>query len=181
MNRIAGFAVLALGALAHAQDEFPQPSKEHSFLRQFEGDWDARCRVFGHGAEPDFPESSGREYAKLGYGGFWLTLDFSGEMHEKSFEGRGTIGWDPLKEKYQLTWLDSLNPRMLIAEGSVDPAGKILSVEASVVDPVTQEPYQKKLVFEIKDKTTRTLTFLMAGAEGKDRKLMEIVYTRRGK
>ena len=181
MVKLTLLLALPFGVFPWFQDEpeFPKPAKEHSILRQFEGDWDAQCRILGHGAERDALESSGREYAKLGYGGFWLTLDFSGEMHEKSFEGRGTIGWDPLKKKYLVTWFDSLNPRMLIAEGDADPSGRILTVEATVVDPVCQEPYQKKLVFEIKDKTTRTLNFIMTDDEGKDRRLMEIVYTRR--
>jgi len=182
MGKLMLLLALPFGALPWFQDEpeFPRPAKEHSVLRQFEGDWDARCRVIGQGIEADreFLESSGREYAKLGYGGFWLTLDFTGEMHEKSFEGRGTLGWDPVKKKYLLTWFDSLNPRMLIAEGDADPTGKKITVVAGRTDPVTREPYQEKLVFETRDSNTRTLTFLMAGDDG-ERKAMEIVYTRR--
>ena len=183
MLKLTLLIALPFGLLPWFQEEpeFPRPAKEHSILRQFEGDWDAQCRVMVRGGDVDreFLESSGREYAKLGYGGFWLTLDFSGEMHEKSFEGRGTLGWDPLKKKYLLTWFDSLNPRMMIAEGNADPTGRKITVYASRVDPVTQDPYQEKLVFETRDSNTRTLTFIMPGDDGKDRKAMEIVYTRR--
>lgn len=175
---------VALAGVPGAQDapEFPKPQKEHSILKQFEGDWDAQCRLLypeEPGKDRESIQSRGREVAKLGYGDFWLVLDFTGEMHEKPFEGRGTIGYDPLKKKYVLTWFDSLNPRMMIAEGDADESGRMISLQADAVDPVTKEPYQQRLVFEVKDAGTRTLSFYFSVAEGKERKAMEIVYTRR--
>ena len=182
MRSIAWPIILGLVGAAPAQEtpEFPKPGKEHAFLKQFEGTWDAQCRVLGGDKDDsEFLESRGREIATVGYGDFWLVLDFTGEMHQKSFEGRGTIGYDPVRKKYVLTWFDSLSPRLTTAEGDADPSRKTLTVQARGIDPVSKDPVQQKMVFQIQDPDRHTLTFYMSGAEGKERKAMEIVYTRR--
>jgi hypothetical protein len=171
---------VALGGVALAQQdapEFPKPLKEHQILKQFEGDWDATCRITGK-ADKESLQSQGREAARVSYGGFWLVTEFKGEAHQKTFDGRGTIGYDPVKQKYVLTWIDSLNPRMMTAEGSADKDGKVLTFYGGCVDPSDKTQVQDKLVFEVRDGDTRTLTFYTTGAEKKDQKGTEILYTR---
>jgi hypothetical protein len=164
-------------ALAQEAPESQKPQKEHQILKQWEGDWDATARMTGK-SEKENVESRGRETAKLAYGGFWLVMEFTGESQQKAFQGRGTIGYDPAKQKYVLTWIDSMNPRMMTAEGSADKDGKVLTFYGECVDPSDKKQTQEKLVFEIRDADTRTLTFYTTGAEKKDQKGMEILYTR---
>jgi hypothetical protein len=173
---------IALGGVALAQDapEFPKPQKEHQILKQFVGDWDATCRMIGKvdKADKETMQSKGHEVAKLSYGGFWLVMEFTGEAHQKAFEGQGTIGYDPVKQKYVMTWVDSLNPRMMTAEGTADKDGKILTFYGECVDPSDKRQLQEKLVFEFKDADTRMLTITASGPEKKEPKGMEILYTR---
>lgn len=166
-------------ALALAQDapEFPKPQREHQILKQWEGDWDATCRLAARPGQENV-EFKGREAATLAYGGFWLVMELTGEAHRKTFQGRGTIGYDPAKQKYVLTWIDSLNPQMMTAEGGAEKDGKVLTFYGGCVDPSDKTQVQDKLVFEIRDADTRTLTFYTTGADRKDQKGMEILYTR---
>lgn len=183
MRIAAWIAVLALGTAVRAQDapEFPKPQKEHEILKQFEGEWDAVCRMVGKDQPGDREgaQSKGRETARLGYGGFWLVMDFKGEAQQKSFEGRGTIGYDPVKQRYMLTWIDSLNPRMMVAEGDTDKSGKALTFYGECVDPSDKSRSSEKLVFDFRDSNTRALTFYVGGADKQEQKAMEILYTRR--
>src|SRR5262249_30684806 len=73
MTHAALSMILGLVAVVAAQDqpEFPTPRREHSYLRQFEGEWEAVTQVFGKEDQPAY-ESTGRETAKLALGGFWL-------------------------------------------------------------------------------------------------------------
>jgi len=181
MRHAAWLVAVALGGVALAQDapEFPKPQKEHQILKQFEGDWDATCRMIGKSdTDKEEVQSKGHEVAKLSYGGFWVVMEFTGEAHRKSFDGRGTIGYDPVKQKYVLTWIDSLNPRMMTAEGTADKDGKILTFYGECVDPSDKKQTQEKLVFEFRNADTRTLTFSKGGGDAKDQKGMEILYTR---
>jgi hypothetical protein len=181
MRHTAWLIAVALGGVALAQDapEFPKPQKEHQILKQFEGDWDATCRMIGKtGTDKEEAQSKGHEVAKVSYGGFWMVMEFTGEAHQKSFDGRGTIGYDPVKQKYVLTWIDSLNPRMMTAEGTADKDGRTLTFYGECVDPSDKKQTQEKLVFEFRNADTRTLTFSKGGPDVKEQKGMEILYTR---
>lgn len=184
MRSIAWIVAVALGGVAGAQDapEFPKPQKEHAILKQFVGEWDATCRMTRKSDQDrsgnDTVQSKGHETAKLGFNGFWVVTDFTGQMHDKSFQGRGTIGYDPVKQKYLLSWIDSFNPRMMVAEGEADKSGKILTFYGECVDPSDKQQNSERLVFEFRDENTRTLTFTISGGDKKEQGGMEILYTR---
>jgi hypothetical protein len=182
MRIIVSVVALGLASYAFAQDtpEFPKPQKEHSLLKQFEGDWDAHGRMFGQMTKEGkaYPESKGRETAKMGYGGFWLAFEFNGEMHDRAYQGHGAMGYDPYKKKYQIVWIDSFNPRLMTAEGDADASGKTFTFHTTCVDPVSKEPLQETLVLQVKDADFWTMTMTFVGAEDKTHKGMTIEYTR---
>jgi len=120
----AWMALAGLMLAAEAQDhkEFPKPGKEQALLKQqFEGDWDA---VSKHEKDGKKEESKGTEGVKSAYGGFWLLFDYKGEHQGKTYTGLGTMGYDPMKKKYLLSWIDSMTPFAMWAEGEADSAGK---------------------------------------------------------
>lgn len=182
MKILVSVVAVALAGVAWAQDahEMPKPQKEHQLLKQFEGDWDAHVRMFGilNKEGKPIPETMGRETAKMGYGGFWLAVEFTGEMHQKPYDGHGAIGYDPMKKKYVLVWIDSMHPRLWTAEGEADASGKTFTFHSTGVDPMTKEPIQITQVFQIKDADSWTMTKSFVGAEDKERKGMQIEYTR---
>lgn len=172
-------AILGLFSVAGAQDkkEMPKPQKEHELLRQFEGQWEATSRSFLTSAKAE--ECQGAESARMGYDGFWLTIDFKGEVRGKPFQGYGTMGYDPRKTKYVMTWIDNMSPYSLWAEGDADAAGKVFTFISDGCDPETGKPARMRSVFEIKDADHRTLTFYAFGKDGPDRKFSEIQYARK--
>lgn len=180
MKTVMILLAAAGGVLATAvQDvkEMPRPQREHALLKQFEGEWDAAAQPFGTNKESD--RMKGTENARMGFGGFWLVIDHHGDHVGKIFEGHGTMGFDPRRKKYVMTWIDNFAPYAMWAEGDADAAGKVFTFTSEGFDPDTGKTIRVRTVHEVKDADHRTLTFYAPGRDGPERKLGEIHYTRR--
>jgi|SRR5579862_973935 len=179
MKTCCGVMMLSLATLAFAQDhkDYPKPGREHHLLKQqFEGDWDA---VSKHSQDGKMEESRGMESIKSGYGGYWLVLDYKGEMAGKPFTGHGTLGYDPFKKKYLMAWIDDVNPSAMWAEGEADSQGKTFTFTSEGYCPDLGKMSKFRTVMEVQDANHRTLTFYRPDHEGQYQKMGEIVYTRR--
>jgi hypothetical protein len=173
------FATLVVLSVAGAQDpkEMPKPQKEHELLKQFEGHWETSSRYF---AKPrNAEESKGTETAKVAYGGYWLVIDFKCVHQGQPFEGSGTVGYDPRKAKYVMTWIDSAAPYCMSAEGTADPAGKVFTFVGDGCDPETGKAAKVRIVYHLEDPDHRSLTFYVVGTDAPDRRTGEIQYSRK--
>jgi hypothetical protein len=181
----AAVAVVLIAALARAQDKpqtpdkpVPQkPRKEHELLKQFEGEWEVRSKEY----LPIAHESPGTETAQVTLGGFWLMFGYKGDQDGRPFEGHGMMGFDPQKQKYIGIWTTSWCPNLMRFEGQADAAGRVFTMAADGVDPMTGEPARHKLVFEITDKDHRVLRFYAPEKDGREALMGEMFYTRTGK
>jgi len=91
-----------------AQPSTAKPGPEHEMLKEkFEGDWDASMDFGGN-------KSKGTARYKMGIGGFWLLMDFTGDFAGAKFEGKGATGYDPVKKKYVGTWIDTMTPHLML-------------------------------------------------------------------
>src|SRR5687767_2205002 len=99
----AGFIVALLtgAAILSAQDEskdsqkdamkMPEPQKEHEWLQQFVGEWEADIEM---NMEPEKPpqKQKGTESTRS-IGGFWILAENKGSFMDKPFTGLLTIGY----------------------------------------------------------------------------------------
>ncbi|MEZ0267463.1 MAG: DUF1579 family protein [Phycisphaerae bacterium] len=53
-----------------------------------------------------------------------------------------------------------------------------MTVTSEGIDPMTDQKMKMKMVYTIQDKDKHTFTMYMPGPDGKEAKMMEIVYTR---
>ena len=181
---LMGMAVLVCAAQAQDKKEFPKPGKEHSTLKQqFEGDWDAVSRheaMEGKEGKGDkSAESKGTESVKSDFDGYWIIFDYKGDMDGKAFHGHGVMGYDPMKKKYLLTWIDNMAPFAMWAEGYADASGKAYSFKSEGFCPDLGKVATVRTVFEFQDPNHRSLTFYMPGKDGPEKKMGEIRYTRK--
>jgi hypothetical protein len=166
---LIGFLVWSVLPLA-AQPPAPKPGPEHALLKDFEGDWEATVSYPGE-------ESKGTATYRLGFGGFWLTEHFQGEFAGMKFEGRSTMGYDPIKKKYVSVWIDSAAPGLTLLEGTYDKATKTLTESGE--GPNMEGRIEKmKNVYQIKDKDSFTFTMYQL-QDGKEQQMMRISYKRR--
>jgi len=145
------------------EKEMPLPTKEHEWFRQLEGSWagemDMLVDPMNPTKAPEKPLKSKVTESTTLLGGFWALAAVKGEMMGQAFEGRGQYGYDAAKKKYIGTWIDSMMPHLWEYEGSLDPSGKVLTLEAmgpDCVNPTAMTRYRD--VHEIIDKDTRRMT-----------------------
>jgi hypothetical protein len=125
---LAVATVLVAGAAgAQQMPEMPQPQKEHEWLKQLVGEWDYDAEMtMEPGKAPML--TSGTEITRP-VGGFWTISEATGQVMGAPFKGVMTLGFNPADEKYVGTWVDSMQNRMWQYTGTVDQAGKKLTLD----------------------------------------------------
>jgi Protein of unknown function (DUF1579) len=151
--------------------EMPQPGPEHAWLQQMVGEWKATTEAQVEPGKPPI-QSQGTETIRP-LGGFWTVSDIKSTMMDKPFTGSMALGYDSNKKKYVGTWIDSMTGYLWNYEGSMDPAGKVLTLESEGACPMKPGKMTKfKDVIELKDKDHKSFSSLMLGEDGKWTTLM---------
>jgi Protein of unknown function (DUF1579) len=145
-------SISAMAAQDAATPPMPTPQKEHEWLKQLEGQWttEGECNM---GPGQPAIKSTGTETGRM-VGGFWAVNETKGEMSGMSMTGIMTVGYDPEKKKYVGTWVDSMSNYMWRYEGTVDAAGKTLTLNTegpAFMDPSKKARYKEVIEFKSKD------------------------------
>ncbi|HOF42172.1 MAG TPA: DUF1579 domain-containing protein [Candidatus Hydrogenedentes bacterium] len=155
--------------------EMPKPTAEHEWLKQLVGEWETEATItMGPGAEPI--THTGTETVEA-IGGFWVMGRNEGicTLDGSPFTGIMTLGYDPAKEKYVGTWVDSMNSHLWTYEGTVDAAGKTLTLETEGMSPANPEETCKfRDVMELKGRDERVFTSSFEGPDGEWMKMVAI-------
>ncbi len=172
--------VLTYGPL-HAADDPPAlalPVAEHHWLEQLVGQWDAEIEMQ---FAPDQPAATFDAVESVKpLGGFWVISESKSDIEGAAFEGRMTLGYDPEKQKYIGTWVDSMTSILWVYEGTVDEAGKVLTLKTQ--GPCLHEGgriAKFEEVIEIVGPDEKTFTSRMQNADGEWQTLMVIRYQRK--
>lgn len=120
-------AITALSA--QEAPEFPQPQKEHEWLKQFVGEWETSSEAAMAGPDGEKIECSGTMTSRM-LGGFWVVNESTMNVPGMTMNAIQTIGYDPEKKKYVGTWIDSAMNHLWHYEGTVDEGGTKLSLDA---------------------------------------------------
>src|SRR5262245_8831964 len=177
---LAILTTLTIASLTRAQ-EGPitiKPTPEHALLKKDVGTWDASVKSWEKpGAEA--MESKAVEKNEMLPGDMWLVSHFEGAFGPIKFNGIGQAGYDPEQKKYVGTWIDSMSPYLLTTKADYDPATKTLTGTGETRDPATNKVMQTKSVARYIDDNTRTFAMYTNGPDGKEWKMLEIMYKRR--
>jgi Protein of unknown function (DUF1579) len=153
-------------ATAQELPEFPKPTKEHLWLKQFEGEW---VSVMKASMGPGVPEVECQgKMTSQSLGGFWVVNAVENEMMGMTMHGLATIGYDTDKKKYVGTWVDSMMNYMWKYEGWVDESGKKLTLEAEGPNFMAEGKMTKfRDAYEFKSKDEIIATSSMLTEDGK--------------
>lgn len=167
MKTVAFLGTLSIvfsATMAAAQD-FPLPQKEHKWLEQFVGEWEADMETVAQPDQPAMKCKGEMTYRMLG--GFWVICDSTVNMSGIHINAVQTIGYDPEKKKYVGTWVDSMSSHMWKYEGTVDQSGKKLDLEAegpNFMQPGKMANFRDS--YEFKSKDHIYMTSAMQGEDG---------------
>ncbi|MBI2924094.1 MAG: DUF1579 domain-containing protein [Verrucomicrobia bacterium] len=168
---LALIGALALATPALVAQEPPRPGPEHQKLKELEGTWDALVKM---GSD----ESKGVVTYKMDLGGLWLVSDFVGEFGGMKFVGKGLNGYDPVKKKHVGVWVDCFSTSPMIAEGTFDKEGKVITMTGEGPGP-DGKPAKFRMTTEYKDQDSHVWTMFATGPDGADGPMMSITYKRR--
>ena len=143
--------------LAQEPPQMPPPVKEHEWLKKFLGEWDSDVEVIMAPGQPAIKGKSTESARSIG--GFWIVSEGKGEMMGMPFASVLTLGYDPDKKKYIGTWVDSMASFLWTYTGTVDPTGKILTLETEGPSPTKPGKNAKfREVTEFKSNDHRVFT-----------------------
>jgi hypothetical protein len=167
---IASFvsAVLAVSAPLAAQDApgMPAPAKEHEWLHQLAGQWEADLEVSAEPGKPPLKLKSAENTRRIG--GFWILSESEVTPPGMPFARALTLGYDPQKKKYVGTWVDSSNSTHIGKyEGSMDAAGRTLTLEGEMPSPFDPaRSVRVREVIELKSQDQKVVTTSLQGEDG---------------
>ena len=168
---------------AHADaqaDAHPEPSpatEQHAWLKKFLGEWRSEAEMTGMPGTP--AEKMEGSASARAIGDLWIVADMRGESPAGDMEAVLTLGYDPEKKRFVGTWVDSMFNHMWLYDGSLDAAGKVLTLEAkgpSFAGDGSLANY--KDVYEFPEPGRMTLTSSAEGPDGKWTQFMSATFRR---
>jgi Protein of unknown function (DUF1579) len=159
------------------QMEKPQPQKEHEWLSRLAGDWTFEGEA-SMGPDQPMTKFNGTEHVRM-LGDVWFIAEGTNEVPGGSpHRSIMTIGYDPAKQRFVGTFVASMMTYLWLYEGSLDDAGKILTLESE--GPAMSSAGTAKYLdaIEIESDDRRIMTSRMQGEDGSWTEMMRMTYTR---
>lgn len=171
--------------------ELSKLNENHKLLSSLDGSWDYTIK-FWMNPDPSAPpqESTGTATRKTIMDGRYVMMDVSGNMQmpgedgkmkDMEFKGMGLEGYDNMKKKFVASWVDNMGTGIEFSEGTYDPATKSLTY-TSEMEPMPGMKTKVREVVKIVDDNHMMLEWYETPggkAKGKERKTMEINYTKK--
>lgn len=178
---LAGFVLALLVApriAAQQAPPLPKPTKAHEWLKQLVGDWEAESELsMGPGTEPLKAKST--EKCRM-QSDFWMIAEGNSETSGMNAKSVFTLGYNAQKQKYVGSWIDSLTDHLWSYEGTLDDAGKVLTLDTegpNLMNPGKTCKFREVIVLKGPDEKTFTSSIL--GDDGKWFTFVKSTYKRK--
>ena len=165
-------------AMMEAFQKAGTPGAEHQTLASMAGTYDLAIKSWHTpGGEPT--TDTGTATRKMVLGNRVMVEDVTSQMMGQPFSGHGMHGYDNTTGKYWATWNDNMSTGVMVSEGTCDTK-LTCTYTGSYHDPVTKKPQPSRMTSRWTDKTTEVFEMYGPGPDGKETKMMEITYKKRG-
>ena len=153
------------------------PGEAHKWMAKLAGEWETTMKMY----DPAMGESEGKGTMKVEMvlGGRFQHSFYKGEFMGQPFEGSGLMGYDNVGKKYQSMWADNMSTAMMSSAGDYNKDTHELTMLGAFTDPTTKKEIKTREVSKFIDENRWTMTFFH-NKDGKESKVMEISYTRKG-
>ena len=168
-----------MAKMMEAWQKYATPGEAHQVLKQLAGSWTCNVKMWMAPGAPA-QESPATEEAKMIMGDRYVHEAVKGTFNGMPFEGSGLMGYDNAKKKYIGAWIDNMGTGIMTSEGTYDAAKKTFTMEAQGIDPMTGKTMKSRGIIRIESDTKLVHEMYSKGPGGKEFKMMEITYTRKG-
>ena len=173
ITMLAGVMFCGATTLVAQETKLPKPGPEFDILKADVGTWDVEIRTWAGPGEPMV--SKGKETNRM-LGGFWLIVDFEGNMMGLDFKGHGVYSYDVKKKHYIGTWVDSMSSNKIDMVGRHDKDKKTVTYEG-MAPGMDGQPAKHVLTTKYNDDGTRVMTMHIQAGEDMV-KFFEMTYTK---
>lgn len=135
----------------------------HEWLMKSVGSWEVRGQYYvGPGQDP--LDAKGTETVEM-MGPYWQRGTLRIELFDSIVEGVTHLGFDPTRQIFVSTWIDSANPFLYLYEGSYDEETRLLSLSGVNTDPNTGKPatYRSLAGYDLPDERSLSLSIEVPG------------------
>lgn len=164
-------------AMMEAYAKAGAPGAAHAALKKMEGTYDLKISSWEAPGAPATVEK-GTATRKMMLDGRVLSEDTQSTMYGKPWSGHGMHGYDNITGKAWGTWNDSMSTGIMVSEGDCDGRGDC-TMTGSWNDPVTKGRINARMTIRWTDPKTEVFEMYTPGPDGKEMKMMEIVYSKR--
>jgi hypothetical protein len=164
-------------AMMEAWQKAMTPGDAHKKLDAFIGTWNTTVKSWmAPGAPP--MESTGTSENRWVLGNRYVEQRFNGSFMGMPFEGLGYTGYDNVKKQYFGTWMDNMSTGMMVSTGK-GADGKTYTFTGTMADPMTGKDSVMDEKITVISADQHLMEMFGPGPDGKNFKMMEIVYTRK--
>lgn len=123
--------------------------------------------------------SSASQKISMGINGLYQMTDFTGNMMGQALIGHATMGFDKMKKKFVLSWIDNMGSGIVHMEGLYNDATKTLNLAGTQSDPGQQKEtaMREEIIFDLPN--SFTMHMYGTGFDGKEAKFMEGTFKRK--
>lgn len=159
---IASFVALLTAAALAAQG----PASEHEWLQRLAGEWEADLELMTAPGQPPLKVKATETTRRIGQ--LWTLTVAETQPPGMPFARSLTLGYDTARKKYVGTWVDSNSTHIGRYEGTMDAAGKTLTLIGETPHPYDNvRMVQVREVIEIKSPDEKFVTTSLQGDDGK--------------
>ncbi|MFZ1312583.1 MAG: DUF1579 domain-containing protein [Chitinophagaceae bacterium] len=168
----------AQAEMMKAWQDFATPGPEHTWMNNHAGTW--VCDSVAQWMDPAQPPtySKATDVVTVAMNGLYQMSDFSSNMMGMEMKSHGMMGFDKMKKKFVLSWIDNLGSGIVQMEGSYDVATKTLNMSGKQSDPGMKKETAMRQVLTFHNDDSYTMAMYGTGHDGKEAKFMEGTFKR---
>jgi hypothetical protein len=154
------------------------PGAGQKFLTQFVGDWDVVKTFHPRSGEPVKAKGTCRQ--TMLHDGRFLRSEFTFEQDGRKSTGTGIIGFESESGLFTSIWVDSRSTRMSLRQSQEKFNGQEIILFSKPLSEGGGESRRSRTVTRLEENGTKIIhRQYTAGADGKERLVMELLMTRK--
>ena len=156
------------------------PGPEHQKLATLAGEWTNVSKMWMAPNSEPMVTPPGTHKGEMILGGRFLLFSESGDMMGMPMDGRGLMGYNKLRNEYQMIWIDNTATPMYFASGKADSTGNVITLMGKVDDPMTgARDKDVKYIYRLESDTKVMFEMWDTSEPGQFYKSMETTYTKK--
>jgi hypothetical protein len=153
------------------------PGEQHHLLERMVGPWDMSIRYWMT-AETPAVVSEGTCERRWVLGNRFVLEEFDGGDLALPFQGLAIYGYDAFEGKYTSAWIDTMSTAITTNLGVCQNECRVIAFTGRHGDPWSGQKRRSRGVTRFVSDNKHVLELHEAGRDGKEFKMLEVVYTR---